>query len=149
MLRRRRARSACAGRFRGRAPLEGTGQVPRRAASRGRLDTDGASTHAEAAANEGRPSARESTTATIPAKFRGHARRDAAAFYLSELARGVLAGELKVGQGERQTSLATSEFLVLEIEVKQKKRANHVVVKLRWPKRPLIRISTRRERDGA
>jgi amphi-Trp domain-containing protein len=85
-------------------------------------------------------------TATIPARFRGHARRDAAAFYLSQLARGVLAGELSVGQGERQTSLATSEFLVLEIEVKQKKRANHVAVKLRWPRRPLIAAG--RSRNG-
>ena len=122
--------------------------MPRRAASRGRLDTDGASKHAEGA-NDGPPPAREATTATIPARYRGHARRDAAAFYLSLLARGVLAGELTVGQGERQTILATSEFVMLEIEVKQKKRANHVAVKLRWPKRPLIRIATGRERDGA
>jgi amphi-Trp domain-containing protein len=81
-------------------------------------------------------------TATIPAKFRGRARRDAAAFYLSQLARGVLAGEMAVGTGERPTPLATSEFVILEIEVKQKKRANHVAIKLRWPKRPLIRAGT-------
>jgi amphi-Trp domain-containing protein len=87
-------------------------------------------------------------TATIPARFRGRARRDAAAFYLTQLARGVLAGELSVGQGDRQLSLATAEFVVLEIEVKQKKRANHVAVKLRWPKRPLIRIASGRTRDG-
>jgi len=78
-------------------------------------------------------------TATIPARFRGRARRDAAAFYLSQLARGVLAGEMAVGTGERPTALATSEFVILEIEVKQKKRANHVAIKLWWPKRPLIR----------
>ena len=47
--------------------------------------------------------------ATIPARFRGRARRDAAAFYLSELAKGVLAGEVAVGIGDRQTSLATAE----------------------------------------
>ena len=78
-------------------------------------------------------------TATIPAKFRGRARRDAAAFYLSQLAKGVLSGEMAVGTGERPTRLATAEFVILEIEVKQKKRANHVAIKLRWPKRPLIR----------
>lgn len=81
--------------------------------------------------------------ATIPAAFRGRARRDAAAFYLSQLAKGVLAGELGVVTGHGETALVTSEFLVLEIEVKQKKRANHVEVKLRWPKRPLIRIAGR------
>ena len=33
---------------------------------------------------------------SIPSRFRGRARRDAAAFYLSQLARGILAGELGV-----------------------------------------------------
>jgi amphi-Trp domain-containing protein len=88
------------------------------------------------------------TTATIPARFRGRARRDAAAFYLTELARGFLAGELCIGHGDRRTSLATAEYLVLEIEVKQKKRANHVALKLRWPKRPLIRIAAGGSRNG-
>jgi amphi-Trp domain-containing protein len=72
-------------------------------------------------------------------KFRGRARRDAAAFYLSQLAKGVLSGELAVVSGEQETSLVTTEFLLLDIEVKQKKRANHVAMRLRWPRRPLIR----------
>ena len=88
------------------------------------------------------------TTATIPAKFRGRARRDAAAFYLTELARGFLAGELSIGQGDRRMVLATAEYLLLELEVKQKKRATHVVLKLRWPKRPLIRIAAGGSRNG-
>jgi amphi-Trp domain-containing protein len=113
------------------------------------MDIDAVSKHVEAATNDGQASTREPTPGTIPAKYRGQARRDAAAFYLSQLARGVLAGELKVTQGERETSLATSEFLVLEIEIKQKKRSNHVAVKLRWPKRPLIRIAAGRDGNGA
>ena len=82
-------------------------------------------------------------TATIPAKFRGRARRDAAAFYLSELAKGVLAGEVAVLTGDHRVDVAAAEFVLLEIDVKQKKRATHVAVKLRWPRRPLIRIATR------
>ena len=82
-------------------------------------------------------------TATIPAKFRGRARRDAAAFYLSQLAKGVLAGEVGVLAGDQRIDLAAAEFIVMDIEVKQKKRANHVAIKLRWPRRPLIRIGTR------
>jgi amphi-Trp domain-containing protein len=82
-------------------------------------------------------------------KFRGRARRDAAAFYLSELAKGVLAGEVLIGSGEHQLALATSEFVVLEIEVRQKKRANHIEIKLRWPRRPLIRVAAAGgSRDG-
>jgi len=82
-------------------------------------------------------------TATVPAKFRGRARRDAAAFYLSQIARGVLAGELALDDGAHPTTLATSEFLMLEIDVKQKKRANSIAIKLRWPRRPLIKVAIR------
>jgi amphi-Trp domain-containing protein len=88
-------------------------------------------------------------TATIPAKFRGRARRDAAAFYLSQLAKGVLAGEVGVLAGDQRIDLAAAEFILLEIEVKQKKRANHVAIKLRWPRRPLIRIGTPNGEGGA
>ena len=52
----------------------------------------------------------------------------------------MLDGELSVQNGEEATTLATSEFVLMKIEVKQKKRANHVDIKLRWPRRPLIRI---------
>jgi amphi-Trp domain-containing protein len=75
----------------------------------------------------------------IPSRFRGRARRDAVAFYLTQLARAVLAGEVTVVSGDRATTLATSESLVLEIDVKHKKRASAVVVRIRWAKRPLIR----------
>jgi amphi-Trp domain-containing protein len=87
--------------------------------------------------------------AAIPAKFHARARRDAAAFYLTQLAKGVLAGELAIAVGEQQIRLATSEFVILKIEAKQRKRANHVSVKLRWPRRPLIRVATAGgSRDG-
>jgi amphi-Trp domain-containing protein len=82
--------------------------------------------------------------AAIPAKFHGRARRDAAAFYLSQLARGVLSGEIAIAVGDQQLQLATSEFVILKIEAKQRKRANHVSVKLRWPRRPLIRVAAAR-----
>jgi len=89
-----------------------------------------------------RPAQREQQVgAAIPAKFHGRARRDAAAFYLTQLAKGVLAGELAIAVGEQHIQLATSEFLILKIEAKQRKRANHVSVKLRWPRRPLIRVA--------
>jgi amphi-Trp domain-containing protein len=92
---------------------------------------------------------REQVTAAIPAKFHARARRDAAAFYLTQLAKGVLSGEISVVVGEQQVQLATAEFVVLKIEVKQRKRANHVSVKLRWPRRPLIRVAAvRGDRNG-
>src|SRR5262245_8964960 len=92
---------------------------------------------------------REQVTAAIPAKFHARARRDAAAFYLTQLAKGVLSGELSIVVGEQHVKLATAEFVVLKIEAKQRKRANHVSVKLRWPRRPLIRVAAvRGDRNG-
>jgi len=39
--------------------------------------------------------------------------------------------------------------VILKIEAKQRKRANHVSVKLRWPRRPLIRVAAAGgNRDG-
>jgi|SRR5215467_3945829 len=87
---------------------------------------------------------REQVTAAIPAKFHARARRDAAAFYLTQLAKGVLSGELSIVVGEQHVKLATAEFVVLKIEAKQRKRANHISVKLRWPRRPLIRVAAAR-----
>jgi amphi-Trp domain-containing protein len=96
-----------------------------------------------------RPAQREQVSAAIPAKFHARARRDAAAFYLTQLAKGVLAGELAIAVGDQQIQLATAEFVILKIEAKQRKRANHVSVKLRWPRRPLIRVAAARgDRDG-
>ena len=95
------------------------------------------------------PAQREQVSAAIPAKFHARARRDAAAFYLTQLAKGVLAGELAIAVGDQQIQLATSEFVILKIEAKQRKRANHVSVKLRWPRRPLIRVAAAGgSRDG-
>ena len=62
-----------------------------------------------------RPAQRGQVSAAIPAKFHGRARRDAAAFYLSQLARGVLAGEIAIAVGDQQIQLATSEFVFLKI----------------------------------
>jgi amphi-Trp domain-containing protein len=96
-----------------------------------------------------RPAQREQVIAAIPAKFHARARRDAAAFYLTQLAKGVLSGELAIAVGDQQIQLATSEFVNLKIEAKQRKRANHVSVKLRWPRRPLIRVAAAGgSRDG-
>ena len=81
--------------------------MPREAAGRGEIvakplavrQSRTASTKAVAAVPEttlARPAQREQVGAAIPAKFHGRARRDAAAFYLTQLAKGVLAGELSI-----------------------------------------------------
>src|SRR5438132_13108364 len=74
----------------------------------------------------------EPTTATVPAKFRGHARRDAAALYLSQLAKGVLSGEVAIAAGEHHVTLATAELLFIGIEGNQHTLANHIETRLRY-----------------
>jgi hypothetical protein len=51
---------------------------------------------------------------------------------------------LTVVAGEQPTVIATAEFLMLQIEVKQKRRTTHVEIKVRWPRRPLIRAAVPR-----
>ena len=79
-----------------------------------------------------RPGPERGGSSTIPARFRGRARRDAAAFYLSELAKGVLSGEVSVGSGEQHTALATSEFVLLEIEASEKKGKAKIEIAIAW-----------------
>jgi amphi-Trp domain-containing protein len=74
--------------------------------------------------------------ATVPGRYRGRASRDAAAFYLSQLARGILSGELEILSGQEQTVMATSDNVILHIDVKRQKRINRIHISLRWPWRP-------------
>src|SRR5437870_5896509 len=124
--------------------------MPREAAGRGEIvakplavrQPRTASTKAVAAVPETtltRPAQREQVGAAIPAKLHGRARRDAAAFYLTQLAKGVLAGELSIAVGGQQIRLGTSAVVILKIEAKQRQRANHASVKLGSPRRALIR----------
>jgi amphi-Trp domain-containing protein len=71
---------------------------------------------------------------SIPSRFRGRARREAAAFYLSELAQAILAGELDVVTGHETARLQPGDLLVLEISVVRKLRMDHVSVQVRWPR---------------
>ena len=43
--------------------------------------------------------------------------------------------------GEQRTSVAPAEFVLLEVECTQKRRATRVDITLRWPNRPLIAIA--------
>ena len=72
---------------------------------------------------------------SIPSRFRGRARRDAAAFYLSQLAQGLLAGELGILTGHETLVVQPADLLVLEIVFTQKSRVSHLSVRVRWPRR--------------
>src|SRR5207253_10656919 len=109
--------------------------MPREAAGRGEIvakpravrQSRTASTKAVAAVPEttlARPAQREQVGAAIPAKFHGRARRDAAAFYLTQLAKGVLAGEPSIAVGAQQIRAAPSEVGLLKFGGKPQTRGN-------------------------
>ena len=72
---------------------------------------------------------------SIPSRFQGRTRREAAAFYLSELAQGILAGEFDVVTGHDSMRIQPGDPVVLEIAVIRKLRVDHVSVQVRWPHR--------------
>ena len=68
----------------------------------------------------------------IPSYLRGRARREAAAFYLSQLAQGLLAGEFGVLTGHETASARPPDTLILDIAFTRKPRTDLVSVRLRW-----------------
>jgi amphi-Trp domain-containing protein len=72
---------------------------------------------------------------SIPLRFRGRTRREAAAFYLSELAQAILAGEFDVVTEHDTIRVQPGDPVVLEIAVIRKLRVDHVSVQVRWPHR--------------
>ena len=72
---------------------------------------------------------------TIPSRFRGRARRDAAAFYLAQLAQGLMAGEFAALTGHESVSLQVPESVEFEIAVSRKPRVDHVSIRVRWSRR--------------
>jgi amphi-Trp domain-containing protein len=85
---------------------------------------------------------------SIPSRFRGSVRRDAAAFYLTQLAQGILKGELGVLTGHETVTVRPTDFLVLEIAFTEKLRINQVSVRVRWSRYPAIAGATARRRGA-
>jgi hypothetical protein len=79
--------------------------------------------------------AKVAAVVAIPSRFRGRARRDAAVFYLSQFAQGILAGELGILTGHETVTVQPSDFLLLDIAISQTARGHQVSVRVRWPRR--------------
>src|SRR5262249_51741202 len=79
---------------------------------------------------------------SISSHFQGAGPPDAAAFHLSQFAQGILAGELAVLAGHEAVPVQPTEFLVREVEVTRKPRADHLSGRVSWPRR-----SSRQSRD--
>ena len=82
-----------------------------------------------------------------PSRTAGVARREAVAFYFSQLAEGLLAGEFGVLTGHETASARPTDALTLEITFTRKPRADVLSVRLRWA-RPEPPAAALRGPDG-
>ncbi len=65
-------------------------------------------------------------------------RRDGAFFYLSEIARGFLKGEIVLHFEGRRYVIPASEIVDVEIDLQERKRACKIEVKVSWVRLPAV-----------
>ncbi len=66
-------------------------------------------------------------------------RRDGAGFYLSEIARGFLKGEIVLHFEGRRYVIPASEFVDVEIDLQEGKRACKIELKISWARLPAVK----------
>jgi amphi-Trp domain-containing protein len=70
-------------------------------------------------------------------KFLSTVKKDEAAFYLSELARGLLKNRISIRVGQRDLVLTTFDSIHLEMNALERGERNSVDIHLSWRKPPL------------
>ena len=75
-------------------------------------------------------------------------RRDGAGFYLSELARGFLKGEVSLQIGGKRFVIPASEFVDVEIDLQEQGGRYNVDVKVSWLRMPVVKSDQQREQKA-
>ena len=75
-------------------------------------------------------------------------RRDGAGFYLSELARGFLKGEISLQIGGKRFVIPASEFVDVEIDLQERGGRYNVDVRVSWLRMPVIKLDQQREQKA-
>jgi len=75
-------------------------------------------------------------------------RRDGAGFYLSELARGFLKGEVSLQIGGKRFVIPASEFVDVEIDLQERGERYNVDVRVSWLRVPAIKSDQQREQKA-
>lgn len=75
-------------------------------------------------------------------------RRDGAGFYLSELARGFLKGEVSLQIGGKRFTIPAAEFVDVEIDLQERGGRYRVDVRVSWLRMPAIGSGQHREQKA-
>jgi len=76
-------------------------------------------------------------------------RRDGAGFYLSELARGFLKGEVSLQIGGKRFVIPASEFVDVEIDLQEGEGTYRVDVRVSWLRTPVIKSDQKKREQKA
>lgn len=76
-------------------------------------------------------------------------RRDGAGFYLSELARGFLKGEVILQIAGKRFTIPASEFVDVEIDLEEKEKAYRIEVRVSWLRMPVLKSDRPGERKAS
>lgn len=76
-------------------------------------------------------------------------RRDGAGFYLSEIARGFLKGEVVLNIGGKRFVIPAAEFVDVEIDLEEMKRVYRIEVKLSWLRIPAGKMDLDTDRKAS
>jgi amphi-Trp domain-containing protein len=87
-------------------------------------------------------------SAPINLSYARKLRRDGAGFYLSELARGFLKGEVSLQIGGKRFVIPASEFVDVEIDLQEGEGTYRVDVRVSWLRMPAIKSDQQREQKA-
>jgi len=87
-------------------------------------------------------------SAPINLNYAQKLRRDGAGFYLSELARGFLKGEVSLQIGGKRFVVPASEFVDVEIDLQEGEGTYRVDVRVSWLRMPVIKSDQQREQKA-
>ncbi len=78
-------------------------------------------------------------SAPINLNYARKLRRDGAGFYLSELARGFLKGEVILHIGGKRFAIPASEFVDVEIDLQEREKTYKIEVRVSWTRMAAIK----------
>jgi len=87
-------------------------------------------------------------SAPINLNYAQKLRRDGAGFYLSELARGFLKGEVSLQIGGKRFTIPAAEFVDVEIDLQEREGRYRVDVRVSWLRMPVIKSDQQREQKA-
>jgi len=76
-------------------------------------------------------------------------RRDGAGFYLSELARGFLKGEIILQIGGKRFTIPAAEFVNVEMDLQEREGTYRVDVRVSWLRTPVIKSDQKKREQKA